>query len=737
MVAIFTVAIFLSASLLFLVQPMFTRLVLPLLGGSPYVWNTALVFFQAVLLAGYLYAHASVKRLGARRQARLHLILLLLPLAVLPIGVRSLGDPPTGESPVLWLIATMALSIGLPFFALSAGSPLLQRWFATLGHPASGDPYFLYATSNVGSMAALLAYPLWMEWAFPLRRQAWLWSAGYVLMLIAFALAAWLVWRRGGEANLATAGASAPERLERPTLARRVRWVLLAAVPVSLMMGVTTFITTDVASVPLLWAIPLALYLLTFIAAFARRQFLPRRPLAVVAGLLLLLALATLVGPITSPKEFVLGVGLGAFFVASLACHLELAHDRPDPEHLTEFFVAISLGGVIGGLFCGLLAPILFQVLWEYAIALVLGIALMPALVRGQGRGSAVLDGAVAVVAFAVTVIAYRYAEDRGAGTWSMTRIAWTGLAPALLIATVSLLRPVRMAFAAAGMFLGAHFFGQIHRDVIYQHRNFFGAVRVTDDRARQLRYFFHGTTLHGLQALDPERRSMPNGYYHPDGPMGDVFRKRSLPPGASVGIVGLGVGAVAGYARPDQQWTFYEIDPAVVRVATDRRLFTYLPDMAAPYDIVLGDARLMLSRSADRYDLLVLAAYSSDTIPVHLITREAFRIYLDRLAPGGLIATHIGHRYMDLEPVIAGIARDAGLAARLRYDRGDAFAFRGRTASVWVVLAREEADLGPLARDPEWRPLREDPSVPLWTDDYSSIVPLLNVVRQARGRDR
>lgn len=732
LVAVYTLTIFVSACLLFLLQPLFARMILPELGGTPAVWNTALVFYQATLLVGYLYAHLSTRRLGARRQPLWHMALMLVPLCVLPIAIRRIGETPVEGTPTLWLLGVLATSVGLPFFVVSASSPLIQRWFSHTAHPAAKDPYFLYAASNLGSFAGLLAYPFVLEPNLPLRSQSALWSAGYGLVVLLMGVCAWLV-RRGAVHDGESRAAPTPA----PPATRVVRWVLLAFVPSALMMGVTTFLSTDVAAIPLMWALPLGAYLLTFIAAFARRQWVPRRLLSWVAPPVMVLAAVIMLAPVLKPAWFLGWVGLGAFLLAALACHAELAADRPEPEHLTGFFLWVSVGGVLGGAFCGLLAPLIFNRVLEYVVALIVGIALMrPLFARPSApdrkRRTLILDLAAPVVCALVTWGCYE-AYRSPAMTDLLPREAWLPLAVPGLLGLALMARPVRAALAYAGMSVVAVLIGSANAGVLYEHRDFYGSVRVSDSPIVMQRRFIHGTTIHAIQSLDPELAGKPTGYYHFEGPMGQAFDLRTRPAQARIGIVGLGAGAVAAYARPGERWTFYEIDPAVVAVAEDPALFTYLPSMPAPYRVVLGDARLQLARQDEQYDILVLAAYSSDAVPVHLLTREAIALYLERLAPGGLLAMHIGNRYLDLEPVVASLAKDAGLAARIRGDYRHSFVDmrRGVLGSLWVVLARSPADLGPLDEARGWGELRADANVRLWTDDYSSVVSVLRALRR------
>ncbi len=731
LVALYSVAILVSAALLFFVEPMYARYLLPRLGSAPSVWNTALVFYQAALLAGYAYAHVATKWLGVRRQAVLHLALLALPFLFLPIGLAADALPPTSGSPAPWVLVTMATTVGVPFFVVSATSPLLQRWFSELGHQTSHDPYFLYAASNVGSMVGLFAYPLLIEPSLTLKAQSNLWTGSYLLLVALMAASAFALWRRNGAkaADPTPEPASASDRLASPTPLRKARWVMLAFVPSSLMMGVTTFIATDVASIPLLWAIPLALYLLTFTIAFSKRRFVPHHAMVLATPPLLLAGLVAMVGPVANPVWLLVTVGLLGFFVSSLACHGELAADRPSPEHLTEFFLLTSLGGVLGGAFCGLLAPVAFKSVLEYPITLVLCAAVLPKLANADGRRQALGDWLwpAGVVALALAgygaLQAFHLNDDHSD--------SWMALALPAVLALAAMDRPKRLALSCAALAVVGLWQGGLARRTVFESRGFFGALRVSNDFERNCRAFYHGTTLHGTQSLDPVWAKKPISYYFPTGPIGEVFAKRPLPPNASIAIVGLGVGSLTAYAQPGQTWTVYEIDPKVVEVARNPRLFTYLRDAKAPIEIVLGDARLSLARSTRVFDLIVLDAYSSDSIPIHLMTREALRVYLNRLKPGGIIAFHLSNRHLDLEPVTANLARDAGLCAIVRWDGDmtDEESRHGKQPSQWALVARRRADLNPMVKEAVWTPPATLPGLRTWTDDYSSVVGVLRML--------
>lgn len=709
---------------------MFTRFVLPVLGGSPSVWNTALVFYQAVLLAGYAYAHYSTQRAGVRKQSLWHMAMMLLPLLVLPIGIRSLSDPTDHSNPVVWLLLTLTLSVGLPFFLVSAGSPLIQQWFAHMRHDRSHDPYFLYASSNVGSMVALLAYPLFIEPNLTLRQQSVLWSVGYGIMLVLFGAMVWTLRKQRQEVIEDAKQESDDRKFEpAPTLMRRFRWVLLAVVPVSLMMGVTTFLTTDIASMPLLWALPLALYLLTFIIAFGRVHWVPLSWIRFILPPLLLVAMMAQIGPMKLSANIQFSLALTAFFLTALSCHCALASDRPGTQHLTSYFLLISLGGVIGGGFCALLAPFLFPLPWEYSLSLLVGLGVLPSLSpREKPLRQWWWVLAALGAAYLLTMVAYPLIIRQDRNFYSQFHTYWP-LLPALVPLSILCFRDRKvMAAGGLGVLIAAAMNSTIARDSLFTHRGFFGTIRVSDgyrDESR-LRYFVHGTTTHGAEAIDGPSKGKPIGYYHFQGPMGEIMRQIQLPNGAHVAVVGMGSATVAGYARSDQSWTYYEIDPAVIEVATNPRLFRMYTDAPGTKKVVLGDARASIAATTEQFDMIILAAYSSDAIPVHLTTVEAFEVYLKHLKPGGIICSHIANRFMDLQPVLSGVADRLGLVDRDKLARLEDMTAPGGFVSEWTVLARKESDLQALAQDKTWLRLKRKSEMPVWTDDYSSVVSIL-----------
>ncbi len=728
LVGLFVVTTFLGASLLFLVQPMVAKMLLPRLGGTPDVWNTAMVFFQAMLLAGYAFAHVSTSRLGMRRQPVLQLGVLLVPLALLPVAVPTGWEPPTGVAPALWTLLALAVAVGGPFFVLSTSSPTLQRWFSVTDHPAAGDPYFLYAAGNVGSLLALVGYPLVVEPRLSLEDQARLWSIGYVVFVAA--CAACVVVLRGRTASAATrvpavpSGPVAidPDEPEAVTLPwrRRARWVLLAFVPSALMLAVTRHISTDIASVPLLWVIPLALYLVSFIVAFGRDA---GRVVSVSSRMvrLLVVPLALTFAATFGSVWLVLLPHLTVFFLIALLAHGRLALDRPAPRHLTEFYLWISVGGVLGGIACALVAPIVFDSVIEYPLILGLALTLRtptPDELTDKRRPPWVTAAYVLVlVALVGAAIDLQHASSADAEIGPS--LVLLGVAAGLVYLGA---RSARSFAAGLTLVLVTTIFIS-PLPVLHAERTFFGVHRVlTDDRGRHL--LANGTTTHGMQ--DGRQPDEPLGYYHREGPIGEYFANLDATgPSRQVAVIGLGTGALAAYGRERDDFTFYEIDPAVAAIASDPRYFSYLTDTAARHRIVLGDGRLSI-RAAEpgAYDLVVLDAFSSDAVPVHLLTEEAVASYVDHLAPGGVLAFHVSNRYFDLAPVLGTVSDEIGLYGVFKNDAPDPAAQRdGHLSSEWVFLSRSSSPLDRMTRGEGWYHLEDAGTAPLWTDSFSDLL--------------
>lgn len=733
MVILFSVTLFVGSALLFLVEPMFAKMALPLLGGAPAVWNTCMLFFQTALLGGYAYAHLATSKLSARTQVPIHLVLILLPLAFLPVAISPGWNPPREANPIPWLLLLMTCTVGLPFFAVSTSASVMQKWFSMSEHSQAHDPYFLYASSNVGSLVGLIGYIVLVEPRFTLAEQGRIWQIGYILLILLIAACAGMVWKGGKTAaEMQEPDTTEQDRAaERITPGRRLRWVALAFAPSSLMLGLTSYYSTDIAAVPLLWVVPLTIYLLTFVLAFSRRTLIKHY---IIVGAFFILVLAKLLSQaqVAFPglwASALLNVSVFAF--AAWACHGELAEDRPSAGRLTEFYLLVAVGGALGGAFNALIAPVIFSSVIEYPLVLVAAAALM----RWHRPSGPVPDATPNI-----RDIALPFAL--GAAVWIAMSFARTGqlISPARgiqmsavaagLVCLTFLRRPLRYGLSLAAML--AVLTIMFSPATLYQERNFFGVIRVFEDSTRSIRLLKHGTTLHGAQNFSDEHRREPLTYYYRTGPIGQVFQNWVVGgKGSNIAVIGLGAGSLAGYAESDQALTFYEIDPAVKKIAEDPQYFTFLQDAAsrgATIRVVVGDGRLAIERGPDNsYDLIVLDAFSSDSIPLHLLTRQALQVYLSKLRDHGLIALHLSNRWFDLEPVVGNLAADSQLSGLHEVDVevSPEERYMGKEPSRWALLARGEEDFRELRNDSRWMPIRTS-YARVWTDDYSNILAVL-----------
>jgi hypothetical protein len=722
LLATFTAAIFVSAALLFVVQPMFTKMVLPRLGGAPSVWSVAIVFFQGALLAGYAYAHLVTRYAPGRPSILIHLVVTIAAVFALPLSIAGGWARPPESGETVWLMGLFAASIGLPFFALAANSPLLQAWFARTDHPAANDPYFLYAASNIGSFLALLSYPSVIEPFVGLSNQARFWSLGFGLLIMLLAACGALLWRSPVQtAQVAAEGtADAP-----PTWRDAAFWVALATVPSGLLVAVTAHISTDVAAVPLLWVLPLALYLLTFVIVFACRPLIPHR-LVVAVQPLLVIGLAAVL--IFDPLKTIVGLvaaHLVVFFVNALMCHGELARTRPASRYLTGFYLWMATGGVVGGIGAGLIAPYVFDWVAEYPILLALAVLCRPGLVLPrERRWRVLLYGGLAAAALVVIVSSLIPVV--------LSETVFNRTFAALLIASVLFWR-ARLPLAAmvALLLLANH--NIIEQAGSMSVRSFFGVTKVTETPDGQFRLLQHGTTLHGGQRIREINGDIPADppellmYYWDGSAISQAFdavRARVNGP-IRFAVIGLGAGSLACRAQPGDTVHFYEIDPAMIRIARDPYLFSFLWLCRPVPTITLGDARLTLADAPDgAYDLIVVDAFSSDAIPIHLLTREAMAMYKAKLSPHGILVMHISNRHLELASVVAGIAAANGMITYIDDsadidEAANPYKYSGTVAAV----ARSQDDFGPLARSREWELKAPDPAQWVWTDDYSNIV--------------
>jgi len=665
-IAIFGAAALVSAFLLFWVEPFFARLVLPLLGGAPAVWNTCLMFFQTLLLLGYLYAHGTSRLLSPRRQVIVHLSLLALCLFTLPIALPRGWTPPPSGNVIAWLVLALSASVGLPFLVLSATAPILQRWIADSNVPIS-NPYVLYAASNAGSFLGLIAFPLFLEPNLRLSDQSRLWSVVFLVALALMGLCAMLTWTHSDAYMRAYSSSQYAIKWK-----DRLSWLVLAFVPSSLLLSVTTYLSTDIAATPLLWVIPLSLYLLTFVIVFARSGSILTTPMAILHSLLITSLAVILFRDTVLGFRFGYAFHLLLFTTTALVLHGELAATRPDPSKLTEYYLWIALGGALGGMFTAILVPQIFRSTRDYTLMLVVA-----CLVRLIFRKPALIG-----------------------------RLALAGVPAAIL------------AIAA---------FPKAQPGTLYTDRSFFGIYRVTLNKG-PAHILYHGSTIHGAQLLDSPLA--PVTYYHVNGPVGQIFHSlQQSDTTRNVGAVGLGTGSILCYSRPQEHWTFFEIDWHVWRIARTPSLFSFLDKCQAKPRVVLGDARLTIAKEpAAKYSMLVLDAFSSDAIPVHLMTREAFASYKRVLTEHGLLLVHISNRRLDLEPVVGALAKDADMTALVQ-NHDLANEIQNKTfeyGSDWVIVAKHAEDLGVLAADGRWRKLRVSPADKIWTDDYSNLLSVI-----------
>jgi hypothetical protein len=726
---IYTAAIFTSALLLFSVQPLFTKMVLPRLGGSPAVWSVAMVFFQSLLLGGYAYAHVLMRMRDRRMPIIIHLVLLLVAFVTLPLAISdNWGTPPTSGY-ALWLLGLFAVSIGLPFFALAANNPLLQAWFVRTGHPQGPDPYFLYASSNIGSFLALLSYPILLEPMFTLRAQNMIWTGGYGLLILLIASCGYLLWR-SPMLPAATARSDAEDAAAAPSWLLRARWIFLAAVPSGLLIAVTAHISTDVAAAPLLWVLPLSLYLLTWVLVFQSRPLLPHwlmlllQPVAIGVVIVLL--------AVGGEQNLLLTLGGHqlCFFIIAMACHGELARTRPAATYLTGFYVALSFGGMVGGLFAGLIAPFTFSWIAEYPILLALAVLCRPQQPERFARWLRWYWLVLAVLAVAMLVPAINGGKVFDWLTDHRVLVVFDVAILAMIIAVLlragrwKILATVVLALVMIRVFPSDD--GRVETV-----RSFFGVHKIVVTPNEQYHVLMHGTTIHGAEKVRNDDgtpvtgRPEPISYYHKDGGIGraiTAIRERKGAP-IKVAVIGLGSGSLTCASQPGEDWTFFEIDQSMVDTARDPKYFTFVSKCEPDLKPVIGDARLTFAKEPDGlYDMIIVDAYSSDAIPIHLATEEAMEIYKAKLAPQGVVVMHVSNRHLELASVIVGIA-DANDMKSWVYSEDSGRDAEYIFSTSVVVSARAEADVGSIATSDVWTETDPTEGQRVWTDDYSNVL--------------
>jgi hypothetical protein len=669
--------IFLGAFLLFLLEPLFAKLILPWFGGSAAVWATCLVFFQSALLLGYLYADVSTRRLSPSRQTILHIALLLAALSFLPITAHAGWRPTASGDPAWRILGLLTTSIGLPFVLLSATSPLVQAWHAR-AHPTV-EPYHLFALSNLASLLALLSFPFLIEPRIPSHQQAAWWSVLFAAFVLVCSVAAWVSRRSAvaeGLAASAIGAAAAPE--PSPRTRERLLWLGLSACGSMLLLSITNHLTENVAPIPLLWVVPLALYLLTFTLAFSRRSLYSRWLMVrLLAVALASLGYAIYDSSFTESLQVSVPFFCTGLFLCCFFCHGELAKRRPAPSHLTSFYLMISLGGALGAIFVGLLAPHVFSAVYEFPVALLLTAGLAAAALWQQG--------------------------------WP-ARLLWSAVAIAMVVVLVRNVQSYR-------------------KDAILSVRNFYGALRVKEfhDWLKQPYYtLYNGKIEHGSQFLNAPKRQQPTTYYGPKSGIGLAMDYFNGAP-KRVGVIGLGTGTLAVYGNSGDSFRFYDINPLIRHLATST--FTYLADTPAKTDIVMGDARLSLTAEPPQeFDILAVDAFSGDAIPVHLLTREAFAVYLQHLKPTGVLAIHTSNTYLNLEPMVRLLADDAGYEAR--WVSNDDERRKLIDSSDWVLVTRNKNFVDNLETSTFIETIVVPPRLRIWTDDYNNLFQILRPVR-------
>jgi spermidine synthase len=706
---LFTVAVFASACLVFLVEPMVARMVLPRMGGSSSVWNTSLAFFQAALLVGYAYAHLIQRLRPLKAQFAVHLALMALAGLTLPLRISDLFGPPALDQPALWLLGVLTLSVGAPFAILSATAPLLQAWYARLtrGQAGARDPYVLYAASNLGSLLALIAYPVLFEPVMTLHAQTISWSLGYGLFALLVAGLALAVRHRPD-----FGGASRPSSAPPVAWGPRLVWIGLSAATSSLLLGVTAHITQDVASAPFLWVAPLALYLLSYVIAFQAHPLIGAR-LALILQALFVPFAAVLYSAVQAPWLVEFAANLGAFFFTALVCHHALSARKPAPERLTDFYLAMSLGGVIGGAFNAFAAPLLFNAVWEYPAVLGLACLARPWRLSRIGYWEAGLAASAAL----------------SIGLLLVPGVVGVNLIMLLLCLTAVaavLLSRRGLIFALVVTALGLASYDQLFKGPRETYRSFFGVVQLVLAPSPvwgAVKLMINGSTLHGAEPISLSQRCIPTTYYGNGTPIGQVLlTDQRLRPSLQIGAVGLGAGTVAAYTRPTDSLRFFEIDPLMVRLAFDRRKLHFVNGCAkGAVSVTLGDARLSLNKVPDAaYDILLVDAFSSDSVPTHLLTVEAVRTYLRVIKPDGVVILHLSNRNLELEGPAAASVRGAGGVALVQDYMSPAPSPYVESASQVIIAGRNATALLPYKASGAWA----TPTLKAraWTDDYVNV---------------
>lgn len=724
---LFSFTIFVSAFLLFFVQPLAGRMLLPTFGGSAIVWNASMMFFQALLLLGYIYAHFSIKRLGAKNQSKLHIALMIAAAVFLPLSITP-EAPQWDASPALFVIQTLLVSIGLPFFVLSASAPMLQSWYFSSDAPDADDPYWLYVASNIGSLLALLTYPFLIEPFLSITEQKWVWTGGYALLVLSVFGASFFVKKAPAQETTPTATTSS-------SWSERGLWTLLAFIPSSALLGYTAHITTDISAIPLFWVVPLALYMLSFVIVFARRQWIPSSVWIWLAFAALVPSAYAILLALLEPVGLLLGIQLFSLFTLSVAFHAMLVDRKPKASNLTDFYVWMSVGGMLGGVFNTLVAPAIFDRMYELPITLALAFLLLsmhlprpkfepPSVSIGKAvhaKGMQTAFGVLVLATASVGFVTYMQSVDE-VFEFTNTMLLIGILTPFALW----FVHPILAGFAAATVCMVLPM-GYQHQNILMQKRSPYAIheVREFSSSVGQFHSLYHGRIQHGVQATHPELSRLPLSYYHTSSPIGEVMAIREdFYDVTPVAVLGLGIGTMATYVRPGMEMTFFEIDPQIEKIARDAEYFTYLERCGDQCKVVLGDARLSLQEQPKgKYGLLVLDAYSSDAVPVHLLSKEAIELYMSLLRPGGYMLFHVSNRYVNVRQIVVNTAAELGYVSYFQdhWPRETKLEELMVNSSEWVMVGRDKKDLELQIFDPRWEEQEAD-GRPAWTDDWANL---------------
>jgi len=754
MVGLLSLIVFLSSFLLFSAEMMFSKMVLPYFGGGPSVWNTCMFFYQITLLLGYAYAHFVTNYLTVRSQTLVYGGILLTTFLFLPISLSTQWiNLDGGTSIVGQLIFVLFVSIGIPLFFISITAPLCQRWLAVTQLEERKNPYFLYSASNLGSFIGLFSYPFLIEYLLPVSQQKLTWSLLYILLAALIVFTTYILFFK--QKPLITNTASVPPLQERTTReentlkSKRLLWALYSFVPSSLMLGVTTHLTVDLAPIPFLWSIPLGLYLLSFIIVFQRQPLLKHEWMVRFQPFVLIPLVLWMIFSDDSPNLSIFFLSIIAFFFIAMVCHGELYKKRPAPFKLTEFYVWVAIGGSLGGLFNSLLAPLLFNDIYEYSALLVVSYLLRPwnhkilwsqwgktlSFWVGQGfiksiRTNPFLKDCIVVLTFMGGVWFFQMVISF-IGEPSTPYEALPLIYPILLTFLLLRIRHNQILFTTviAVLFLTTNPLFWEDDGMLINERNFFGVSRVNkyEEDGKVFHCLTHGTTTHGIQCKEKELSLTPTSYYHPEGPLGDIF---ATVKGNRVAILGMGSASSACYGKPGQVFDFYEIDPLIAKIARDNKYFTFFNKCAPQSRVILGDARLKINQAKDgTYDVIIVDTFSSDAIPIHLFTKEAFEIYFKKLKPSGLLAIHISNRFFDLKEPLGNIASALKCRGYVR-DFSPEEESELIDDSTWAVMSREQGALEVFKKDENWEDLPHTSSDLAWTDNYSNVLKALHITR-------